>query len=378
MATHQFDHLSLVVSDAELSLQGLTRSIQVGSVDMQQGALYARDLSGALSVLGLDTAASLVEDVARQLTLGQPSVLDVAQGLLPNVASALKDIQLGQILEPDEQLKVFGPWASRLQVLVSRDTASLSSFEAVAPKSTHAHLLGQADPGFKAMRMKGLSLIQNARIVNQRDDERTVVQMDALLSELQDWTLRVGQVPLSQLFPMSAQAMQDVWLDSPLLDLLDPLRELGAQAGSIQAQSRSLTIYMDWLGLNLSNEDFQKLGQCMSAVAGHVKRLPDGYRLVFPCSLSRMRMTPFVQNGQRYAVGSGQFIQFDPHADGTGFAGLLTVCSGLANQTLQVERVLPAQNMNIFAVPPDIPKPERVSGVALDAMGEIYYCLSMA
>ena len=378
MATHQFDHLSLVVSDAELSLQGLTRSIQVGSVDMQQGALYARDLSGALSVLGLDTAASLVEDVARQLTLGQPSVLDVAQGLLPNVASALKDIQLGQILEPDEQLKVFGPWASRLQVLVSRDTASLSSFEAVSPKSAQAQLLGQGDPGFKAMRMKGLSLIQNARIVNQRDDERTVVQMDALLSELQDWTLRVGQVPLSQLFPMSAQAMQDVWLDSTLLDLLDPLRELGAQAGSIQAQSRSLTVYMDWLDLSLSNEDFQKLGQCMAAVAGHAKRLSDGYRLVFPCSLSRMRMTPYVQNGQRYAVGSGQFIQFDPHADGTGFAGMLTLCSGLANQALQVERVLPAQNMNIFAVPQDIPKPEGVSGVALDAMGEIYYCLSMA
>ncbi|MCX7262880.1 MAG: hypothetical protein NTX67_09005 [Burkholderiales bacterium] len=377
MATHQFDHLSLVVSDAEHSLEGLTRSIQVGSVDMQQGALYARDLSGALSVLGLDTAASLVEDVARQLTLGQPSVLDVAQGLLPNVASALKDIQLGQILEPDAQLKVFGPWASRLQVLVSRDTASLSSFEAVAPKSAQVQLLGQGDPGFKAMRMKGLSLIQNARIVNQRDDERTVVQMDALLSELQDWTLRVGQVPLSQLFPLSTQAMQEVWLDSSLLDLLDPLRELGAQAGSIQAQSRSLTIYMDWLGLNLSNEEFQKLGHCMAAVAGHVKRLADGYRLVFPCSLSRMRMTPYVQNGVRYAVGAGQFIQFDPHADGTGFAGLLTLCSGLANQSLQVERVLPAQNMNIFAVPPDIPKPEGVSGVALDAMGEIYYCLSM-
>jgi hypothetical protein len=172
--------------------------------------------------------------------------------------------------------------------------------------------------------------------------------------------------------------MQEVWLDSSLLDLLDPLRELGAQAGSIQAQSRSLTIYMDWLGLNLSNEEFQKLGHCMAAVAGHVKRLADGYRLVFPCSLSRMRMTPYVQNGVRYAVGAGQFIQFDPHADGTGFAGLLTLCSGLANQTLQVERVLPAQNMNIFAVPPDIPKPEGVSGVALDAMGEIYFCLSMA
>ena len=378
MATHQFDHLSLVVSDAELSLEGLTRSIQVGSVDMQQGALYARDLSGALSVLGLDTAASLIEDIARQLTLGQPSVLDVAQGLLPHVASALKDIQLGHVPEPDAQLTVFGPWSSRLQVLVSRDSASLSSFEAVAPKTGQAQILGPSDPGFKALRMKGLNLIQNARIVNQRDDERTVVQMDALLSELQDWALRVGQVPLSQLFPLSAQAMQDVWLDSSVLDLLDPLRDLGVQAGSIQAQSRSLTIYMEWLGVNLSSDEFQQLGQCLSTASGHVKRLADGYRLVFPCSLSRMRMTPYLQNGQRFAVGAGQFIQFDPHAEGSGFAGTLTVCSGLSTRTLQVERVLPAQNMNLFAVPHDIPTPEGVSGVALDAMGEIYFCLNMA
>lgn len=376
MATHQYDHLSLVISDAELSLEGLNRSVQVGSIDMQQGALYARDLSGALSVLGLDTAASLIEDIARQLTLGQPSVLDVAQGLLPHVTSTLKDIQLGHVPEPDSQLKVFGPWASRLQVLVSRDTASLSSFEAVAPKQGQAQTLSPADPGFKAMRMKGLNLIQNARIVNQRDDERTVVQMDAMLSELQDWALRVGQVPLSQLFPLSAQAMQDVWIDSNLLELLDPLRDLGAQAGSIQAQSRSLTIYMEWLGLNLTGDEYQQLGQCVAAVSGHVKRLPDGYRLVFPCSLSRMRMTPYIQRGKRYAVGAGQFIQFDPNPDGAGQAGTLTVSTGLASRILQVERVLPAQNMNIFEVPPDIPKPMGVSGVALDAMGEIYYCQS--
>jgi len=322
--------------------------------------------------------SGLIEDIARQLTLGQPSVLDVAQGLLPHVASAIKDIQLGHVPEPDAQLTVFGPWSSRLQVLVSRDTASLSSFEAVAPKTGHTQILGLSDPGFKALRMKGLNLIQNARIVNQRDDERTVVQMDALLSELQDWSLRVGQVPLSQLFPLSAQAMQDVWLDSSVLDLLDPLRDLGVQAGSIQAQSRSLTIYMEWLGVNLSSDEFQQLGQCLSTASGHVKRLADGYRLVFPCSLSRMRMTPYLQNGQRFAVGAGQFIQFDPHAEGSGFAGTLTVCSGLSTRTLQVDRVLPAQNMNLFEVPHNIPTPEGVSGVALDAMGEIYYCLNMA
>jgi hypothetical protein len=33
--------------------------------------------------------------------------------------------------------------------------------------------------------------------------------------------------------------------------------------------------------------------------------------------------------------------------------------------------------MNIFAVPQDIPKPEGVSGVALDATGEIFYCLNI-
>ena len=378
MATHQFDHLSLVVSDAELSLAGLSRSIQVGSVDMQQGALYGRDLSGALSVLSLDTAASLVEDVSRQLTLGQPSVLDVAQGLLPLLSNALKDIQLGHIPEPDAQLKAFGPWSSRLQVLVSRDSASLSSFEAVAPKAGHSPLLSPADPGFKAMRLKGLSLIQNARIANQRDDERTVVQMDALLSELQDWALRLGQLPLSQLFPLSAQAMQDVWVDAKVLDQLDPLRELGAQAGSIQAQSRSLTIYMDWLGLNLGHDDFQQLGLCMAAVSGHVKRLPEGYRLVFPCSLSRMRMTPYFKNGQRFAVGAAQLIQFDPHSEGSGYAGTLTLCSGLSTHTLQVDRVLPAQNMTVYEVPTDIPKPEDLSGVALDALGDVYHCLKIA
>lgn len=378
MATHQFDHLSLVVSDAELSLEGLTRSIQEGSVDMQQGALYARDLSGALSVLGLDTAASLVEDVARQLTLGQPSVLDVAQGLLPLLTSSLKDIQLGHIPEPDAQMKAFGPWSSRLQVLVSRDTASLSSFEAVAPKVTQAQLLSPSDPGFRAMRMKGLSLIQNARIVNQRDDERTVVQMDALLSELQDWALRLGQLPLSQLFPLSAQAMQDVWVDAKVMDLLDPLRDLGAKAGSIQAQSRSLTIYMDWMDLNLDNDAFQQLGQCMAAVAGHVKRINDGYRLVFPCSLSRMRMTPYFVNGQRFAVGAGQLLQFEPHAEGSGYSGVLTLCTGLATHLLVVDRVLPAQNMNIHEVPPDIAPPDGVNGVALDALGEIYHCIKIA
>jgi hypothetical protein len=81
VSTSRFDHLSLVMADAERSLEGLKHSLQGGSDDMTQGALHCRDLSGALSILGLDTAAGLVDDVARQMTLCQPSVIDVANEL---------------------------------------------------------------------------------------------------------------------------------------------------------------------------------------------------------------------------------------------------------------------------------------------------------
>jgi hypothetical protein len=375
VSTNRFDHLTLVVADAERSLEGLQHSLQGGSDDMMQGALHCRDLSGALSILGLDTAASLIDDVARQMTLGQPSVIDVANGLLPVVSQVIKDIQLGQVPNAEQQLKLWEPWLSRLQVLVTRDSASLSNFEAVMPKAVGSQLVGAADPGFKALRLKGLSLIQNARIVNQRDDERTVRQIDALLSELQDWSLRVGQVPLAQLFPLSAHELVDIWLDATLLEQLDALRDFGAKAESIKAQSRSLTIHMDWVAPSLSQEDYVQIGECLQKVAGHIKRTPEGFRLVFPCSLSRMRMMPFMRNGQRYVAAAGQFVQFQPDSEDAGFTGTLMLRAGIDNQNLQVDRMLPAENMNVFEVPQGIDRPEGVCGVALDGTGEIYYFL---
>lgn len=119
VSTNRYDHLSLVVADAERSLEGLQHSLRGGSDDMMQGALHCRDLSAALSILGLDTVAGLIDDVARQMTLGQPSVIDVANGLLPVVSQVIKDIQLGQVPNAEKQLKLWEPWLSRLQVLVT-------------------------------------------------------------------------------------------------------------------------------------------------------------------------------------------------------------------------------------------------------------------
>jgi hypothetical protein len=238
-----------------------------------------------------------------------------------------------------------------------------------------ALVVADADPGFKALRLKGLNLIQKARIVNQRDDERTVRQLDALLSELQDWSLRVGQVPLAQLFPLSAHEMVDIWLDSTLLDRLDGLRDFGTKVDSIKAQTRSLTIYMDWLAPSLTHEDYVQIGECLKKVAGHIKRTPEGFRLVFPRSLTRMRMMPFLRNGQRFAASAGQFVQFQPDSEDSGFTGTLMLRAGIDNQNLQVDRMLPAENMNVFEVPKGIAQPEGVCGVTLDGTGEIYYFL---
>ena len=58
VSTNRFDHLTLVVADAERSLEGLFHSLESGSDGMMQGALHCRDLSGALSILGLESAGN--------------------------------------------------------------------------------------------------------------------------------------------------------------------------------------------------------------------------------------------------------------------------------------------------------------------------------
>jgi hypothetical protein len=88
-----------------------------------------------------------------------------------------------------------------------------------------------------------------------------------------------------------------------------------------------------------------------------------------------MRMMPFMYQNQRYVAAAGQFVQFQPDSEDAGFSGTLMLRAGIDNQNLQVDRMLPAENMNVFEVPEGIQRPEGVSAVALDGTGEIYYFL---
>ena len=90
-----------------------------------------------------------------------------------------------------------------------------------------------------------------------------------------------------------------------------------------------------------------------------------------------MRVCGFtiIRNAQRFVAPAGQFVQFQPDSEDAGFSGTIMLRAGIDNQNLQVDRMLPAENMNIFEVPAGIERPEGVCGVALDGTGEIYYVM---
>ena len=390
------DRAHILAADAQRSLDGLSNSLSKGSQGMAQGALHSRDLAVALSQVGLDPVSSIVDDVARQLTLGQPSVLEMAASIVPMIAKALADVSMGQVPDSEALQEAWLPWTRKLQEAVVRDARPLQEFQAIVPKVEEIHLQPQAkisapaesleppevealdpnDPGVWAIRIQGLRLIQQARIANQQDDERSVLQMDALLSELQDWAVRLGQRALSSIYPRFRDTIKDVWVDAQQLEQLQSLQTYADRATQIVAQSRSLTVFLDWHGLDLTELEVQNVAALMADMRGQVRKMEGGYRLVFPGSLARMRVIPFMLKGQRYAVGAAQYVQFEPMTIENDGAGKILLRSGNVTKSLAVDRVLAAENVNISAIPDIIERPQWLAGVTVDNHGEVYLCVA--
>lgn len=390
------DRAHILAADAQRSLEGLSNSLSKGSQGMAQGALHSRDLAVALSQVGLDPVSSIVDDVARQLTLGQPSVLVMAASIVPMIEKALADVRMGQVPDSEALQEAWLPWTRKMQEAVVRDVRPLQEFQAIVPKVEEIHLQPQAkipapaesiapsecealdpnDPGVWAIRIQGLRLIQQARIANQQDDERSVLQMDALLSELQDWALRLGQRALSSIYPRFRDTIKDIWVDAQQLEYLQSLQIYADRATQIVGQSRSLTVFLDWHGLDLTELEVQNVAALMGNMRGQVRKMEGGYRLVFPGSLARMRVIPFMLKGQRYAVGAAQYVQFEPMTVESEGAGKLLLRSGNVTKSLAVDRVLAAENVNISAIPDIIERPQWLAGVTVDNHGEVYLCVA--
>lgn len=388
MQSPRQDHLALLAADAERSLEGLSHSLSHGAEGMEKGALHAIDLVSALTSIDLTAEAQVIQDIARQLALGQPAVLDVATALIPPLQQALATIRLGQTHDAHILQQILSDSQEHLQWLARKETPTPPAFQApilsCGPESARAFNDAAALPHLNSLsftldaqpatlwRRQNLDLLQQAKLLTHQGTPPALRQLDALLSEMQDRSTRIGQADLRSVYPQALQTGDDIWVDPKVLDVLNGLSGLSEGALQIRAEVRSLTLFVDWVGLSLKDDELAPAGEKLQAIQGRIQHSGDGYRLVLPCSLLRMRMHPFVLQGQKQVVSGPQFIQMQPLADGQP-GRRIDLRAGATDVSLHADRVLPAQNMNVYPIPPEVAAPSELMGLALDDQGQIYW-----
>jgi len=352
------DHLTLLISDAERALHGLQHSLNAqGAQGMPQAALHALDLSNALTSVGLQSQAELLQSVSQEL-------------------QTLAQLQSGQTLSP--QGDVLAQWNQRLSAQSQQSHHPAGTTSSLAGASTKLPGLGSGaslslEPTSGGLlRQHGLDLLQHARVLNLQAGERDIRMIDALLSELQDRACRFDQIPLRHLYSLAHHQTDDAWVDQDILRLLQQLQPWALQARRIQVNCRSLVLFIDWIDLTLHEEGELKLGQVVRTAGGRVDTIPNGYRLCLPTSLNRMRMQAFEMGGRRFAVSSAQCLTPAPLGYPVDRQPTLELVQGFHHLTLQVDRLLHHEHMNIFLIPPGVPRPEGVESIALDGKGQVY------
>ena len=376
--TTRHDHLTLLRADAERALDGLQLSLSQSLQDMPQASLHALDLVTALSRLGLAAQADVVQAMAQQLSLGHPAVLSLTRDIIHDLQRLLQEFsQSDARLESEEPPALWSEWRHRLSspspaptsapawgsLAGSGPSPTLTGFGALSGESTSAH----------PMRQHGLDLLQHARMLNSRSDERSRRALDAVLAELQDRTCRLDQVPLRNLYNQAHHQVDDAWADLDIVRGLQQLQPLALRSRSIRVESRGLLVFIDWAGLALTAQELQGAGQMLNRLGGSVMERPEGYRICLPCSLRRMSCMAFQMAGQRYAVSAAQCPAAPLSLESDTPSDLrLTLRLGDQSLTLQPEAWLGCLPMNVHPIPPGVTAPAGVRSVALDGDGRVF------
>jgi hypothetical protein len=382
------DHFALLAADAERSLEGLSHSLSQGAEGMEKGALHAIDLVSALTSIDFSHEALIVQDIARQLALGQPAVIDIATGLTPYLQQALANVRQGQPHDDQSLQKVLKECQERLQWMARKETPTPAAFQ--MPLLTQGVETGRVNSDVASLsrlnslsysldsapaiqwRRQNLDLLQQAKRLTHEGTQQSLRRLEALLNEMQDRSTRIGQADLRSVYPHALASGDEIWVDPKVLDVLQNLSDLSSNALQVRAEVRSLTLFIDWLGLSLKDTELAQTGERLQLIQGRIQHNGDGYRLVLPCSLLRMRMHPFVLHGQKQVVSGPQFIQSHPlpnHPTGRR----IDLRAGATDVSLHADVLLPPINMNVFPIPPEVSAPAELMGVALDDQAQIYW-----
>lgn len=379
--TTRHDHLALLLADAERALDGLRLSLAQPLQDMPQAALHALDLVTALSRLGLTSPADVVQAMSQQLSLGHPAVLSLAQDIVQDLERTLQE--LAQSSSHPDSSEPPSHWAEWRRQLGSTAPAaatpsawgSLAATAGATPPLTGYGTLSSDSNSANPMRQHGLDLLQHARMLNLRTDERSRRALDAVLAELQDRTCRLDQVPLRNLYNQAHHQVDDAWADQDIVRGLQQLQPMALRSRGIRVESRGLLLFIDWHEVELTPQELHAAGRILNRLGGSVVTMGQGYRVCLPCSLRRMSCMAFVMGGQRYAVSAAQCpaaplaLERDNPVDVS-----LNLRLGNEALTLQPDAWLGCHPMNVHPIPAGVTAPSGVNHVALDGDGCVYLC----
>lgn len=414
------DYLSLFIADINRAYEGMVWSIEANPPALAQAGLHARDLADALGSVGLSQLSALTDDVSRQLSLEQSSVLPIAQNLVDLLKRALFALEqsddmvmssahLEEIQRLSGDLLVLLGGASfqspQMQIMVddwgmpaeqgpSDSEATLAENNASASTLTASSTLSNPvviDPrefvssaGVIAQRRAGLNLVQRIRQMLSAQNLPTNKSIDFLLSEHQDALSALGQVALtSVLAELAADMVVDgVYADADVVDTLVSAISVLPKAQRLVANKQALTLFIDLYGVQFEQSHMHLAGEIIAKAQGRIGQEHDRLRITMPASLKRMRFLPFKRGSDYYVVSwaqllsisnvDGQFAVNDALGSAAGCDKVLRLSSGCTHEVLHANEVYPIVNMNSFALPSVLSGPYWMKGIALDDASSPY------
>lgn len=360
-----------LVADARISVGSLRESLLSGPEALIQAALHAKDLSVALTSLGLVIPADIVSGLSRHFSLRHTSSISLGLEISHEIGVVLDELAKNGINIQAGQMERWQVWYDKLpdatpdQRLIEQfgDSSGLSG--------------GDPNEGINSETLRlrrlsdGLRLLQEARDENFADRDRTVLTVDAILGELQDWLLKQTQYDFTDLFRPFQLSGGPCFVDRSVREHLRILDVLVRRARSVKVNSRLLNVYLDCTELLIRESEKKDVDKTMAVLNGRVEQSAGNTRFIFPSSELRARMTPFVSDGSEFAVFSAQVISYTPAAV-PGGKGLMECVVGYQKYRIYVDLVKQSETMNIFDPPNIAPIEKMPKRLAINGKSDIF------
>lgn len=431
------DILSLFIADLNRAMDGLKQSVDMGPAGMTQASLHARDLSDALQSVSLPRHAEIALVISRHLAAGRPGMEASAHELLGLVKSAIDALNTSEdeqnfpnqdaaitalaravslfgeqpadfsspaFQSADDSSRVAAPAppnpddssvpVAKGSVIDLEDVTQLMYFAGEESESPMARIpLSTELSGPDALvtpkmtmhdRLFAFKSIQalDHEIVRSASPE-LAHQARLRLNDLSNWLVSLAQEPLQRRLVGMARSIEmgGIRADTDVIDYMISAMSVLPQPASIRGSSQQQTLFVDLDELRAEPAALESASRIVQILAGRLDVSENGFRMVLPSSLSRLRVVPFTRNGLTYAVSWSQFIKAETIKDASslepdligapGNARLcLSVKSGVHQLSLYADEIRPFELANAFLLPPAVEAPDWVAGVLVGSSSE--------